>query len=97
MSLKAGTMQEYTGSMAEAIEHAFKQEWPNVMENMELPASSPQMKLMFVAVAQGIVRHLKEHAGSFEVKVSSSGGHTHSATVTIKTEGTLYTKGGSIL
>lgn len=60
MALKAGTRTEYSGSMAEAIERAFRSEWPRVMEGMELPATtSPDLKLLFVTIAQGVVAYLK--------------------------------------
>ncbi len=96
MPLKAGTTSNYDDSMAQAIERAFRREWPSVMKEMDLPATtSPDLKLLFVAIAQGVVAYLKTHQSSFEVGVTvySSQSHSHSAsaTVDIKTTGTLYT------
>jgi len=92
MALKAGTTasSEYSGSLAQAIEQAFRKEWPSVMKGMDLPATtSPDLQLLFVAIAQGIVRYLKDHASSFQVSVAVSGAHTHTTTVTIASTGQL--------
>lgn len=62
--------------MANAMEEAFKNEWPNFMGGRDLPAGE-QLKAMrhiFVAVAQGVVRHLAENAQSFEVDVAVTDG-----------------------
>lgn len=69
MALYAGTIENYGGSMAEAIECAFKREWPNVM-GPGTPASDPQFRLLCVAIAQGVVHHLVQHPEAFEVKVN---------------------------
>lgn len=71
--LKAGTKGSYTGSMAEAIEKAFQTAWPGLMDG-DVPGSTPDMKLLFIAIAQGVVEHLKGHADSFKVEVDLSGG-----------------------
>ena len=95
MALKAGTTGDYSGSMAEAIEHAFRSEWPSVMKSMSLPATtSPDLQLLFVAVAQGVVKHLYANASSFQVQVTitDSGGTTYTGTGTVTaivTEGQL--------
>jgi hypothetical protein len=91
MPLKAGTKANYSGSMAEAIEYAFRREWPNAMPGAELPTTtSPDLKLLFVAIAQGVIRHLKDHADSFQVDVATSGVHSHTADVEIVTTPDLY-------
>lgn len=75
MALKAGSLKKennYAGSMAEAIEHAFQEEWPHVMGG-EKPKSNPQMKLLFIAIAQGVVKYLSTHSDSFEVEVQEGG------------------------
>jgi hypothetical protein len=75
MPLKAGSFSGagYNNSMASAMETAFNTEWPNVMGDAPLPASSDQMKLMFVAIAQGVVEHLKQNCTSFHVTVHNAG------------------------
>jgi hypothetical protein len=93
MALTAGTLskgaqaESYTKSMAKAMEKAFRKEWSYAMSGSELPPTSDDMRLLFVAIAQGVVEHLKERASSFEVTVASASGtgaHTHSTTVKIK-------------
>jgi hypothetical protein len=83
MPLKAGTINDLSNSMAQAMEDAFVAAWPNVMGEQELPANRQQMRLMFVAVAHGVVQHLKGNPNAFKVEVTLPGGGT--ATGTVKT------------
>ena len=69
MELKAGTSKNLTGSMAEDIQEAFLNTWPTLMGDVPKPAPSDQMKLLFIAVAQGVVKHLKEHPDAFKITV----------------------------
>ena len=80
MSLNPGTKipradgtDGYVNSMAQAMEEAFKQEWPYVMKGADTPAANDQMRLMFIAVARGVVKHLKDNHESFKVTVASNG------------------------
>lgn len=82
MPLKAGTTNNLSNSMAEAMEDAFVVAWPNVMGEQELPANRQQMRLMFVAVAQGVVEHLKENPTAFKVQVRLPGEGTATGEVT---------------
>jgi hypothetical protein len=93
MALRAGTKQlgpygedQYTGSMAAAIESAFIKEWPVIMGS-NAPAPNDHMRLLFVAIAQGIVRHLKENDSSITVSVPGVG----TLGTNIETEDLLYT------
>lgn len=82
---KAPGAANYSGSMAAAMEQAFKEEWPAVMGDADVPASSEQMNLIFRAVAQGVVRHLKQNCASMKVTVTinvGSGDYTGTGTVT---------------
>jgi hypothetical protein len=91
MALKAGTTGDTSDSMAAAIEHAFRSAWPAVMTHMDLPSTtSPDLQLLFVAIAQGVVHYLTDHASSFQVSVTVAADHTATATVTIATTGQLY-------
>lgn len=56
--------------MASAMEQTFKEEWPYVMGDADLPATSEQLNLMFRAVANGVVRHLKQNSESIKVSVT---------------------------
>ena len=81
---KAPGSTTYSGSMAGAVEKAFKEEWPTVMGDADVPASSEQLNLMFRAIAQGVIRHLKQNSSSMKV------------TVTVNIGGTSYTGTGSV-
>jgi hypothetical protein len=81
---KAPGSTSYSGSMTDAMEKAFKEEWPYVMGDADLPASDEQLNLMFRAVAQGVIRHLKQNCSSFKV------------TVTINVGGSNYTGTGTV-
>jgi len=62
MAIKAGTVADFENSMAEAIENALKTEWPTV-KGKAFPDNDPEdRRLLFVAIAQGIVRYLKDNA-----------------------------------
>ena len=89
MPLNSGTKalgaDKYEGSMAAAMEQTFKEEWPFVMGNSDIPATSEQLNLMFRAVANGVIRHLKENKESIKVSVTINIGtnnYTGTGTVT---------------
>ena len=63
MSLKAGR-NSYAGSMAELMETIFKEQ---LAEGQ--PKPSEQMKVLFIAVAEGVVRHLVANPDAFVVTV----------------------------
>lgn len=76
MALKAGKISQtdpndsdYAGSMAQAMEEAFLKAWPEAMDGAPLPdTDNAYARLLFVAVAQGVLKHLSQHAGdAFEV------------------------------
>jgi hypothetical protein len=76
MPLNSGTKihkdvdYKYGGSMSAVMEQVFREEWPTVMKDADLPASSEQLNLMFRAMAQGVIRHLKENCTSMKVEVT---------------------------
>ena len=91
MSLKAGTNSDFSASMAEAIETALKQEWPNVMGAGQSVESNPQLRLLCIAVAQGVIRYLKDNSGdSLWVHLVTTSENTYDGHVDIETTGTLY-------
>ena len=71
MPLKAGSKADYADSMANVMEQAFYKEWSSFMGSADKPDPSPQMQLLFVAIAQGVVEHLKAYHDSFHVKVNN--------------------------
>lgn len=90
MALKAGTMTStdsdaFLNSMAEAMIKAMEKEW-KVVKGKPLPSAGREdMKLMFIAISQGVVKHLKNNQSSFHI---FSAGVNQS--VTIDTEGVLH-------
>lgn len=93
MSLKAGSKTEttpgvdpYADSMAQAIENAFLKEWPVIMgKEKPAPEGNDQMRLMFIAIAQGVVRHLLDNESAITVNTRDG-----SVAVQITTTGNLY-------
>lgn len=86
MKLKAGTMGDFDDSMAAAIEIAFERVWNERMGDPLSEQTRDDRRMMFVAIAQGVIRHLQDNSvDGFDVDVSDGEG-----TVTIETEGTLY-------
>ena len=86
MALRSGSIRQannpadqtnWNNSMAKAIEDAFLDEWPEAMDNAPKPEMNDQLRLMFVAVAKGVVKHLMENGSAFSVDTNSIGNHSH--------------------
>jgi len=93
--LHPGKHDQTTGTMAQAMETAFLDQWPHFNGDLPLPAGKQlaALRLFFVAVAQGMVQHLRDHPEAFNVTTASAGSgdgsHTHPAEVaSISTTGT---------
>jgi hypothetical protein len=80
-NLKAGSKTDYVASMASAMEEAFMHEWGNFMEGADAPKMSDQMRLMFVAIAQGVVNHLKANHDAFKVTATQTSSGIYTGTV----------------
>lgn len=78
MALKAGR-NSYSGSMAELMESVFEEQMAQGQ-----PKPSDQMKVLFIAVAEGVVRHLVAHPEAFQITVTQDGDNRHNTTVRIK-------------
>ncbi|MEO1515428.1 MAG: hypothetical protein AAFV95_10455 [Bacteroidota bacterium] len=91
--LKAGSKRlssDFTNSMAQAMEQAFRAEWPNIMGTDDpAPPPSDQMRLLFIAIAQGVVRHLASHPEAFDIRITNTTNETGKVS-RINTIGTLY-------
>jgi len=74
MALKAGTLENISGSMAEVMEQVFRDALPSVVPGADANKGEAERRLIFVAVAQGVVRHLQEHHNAFKVEVELPGG-----------------------
>ncbi|MEM1319228.1 MAG: hypothetical protein AAGG75_03175 [Bacteroidota bacterium] len=74
--LKAGSQKNtslYASSMAQAMEDAFLREWPAVM-GQDAPNVTKDLKLIFVAIAQGVIKHLEENKDAFILEEINNGG-----------------------
>ena len=83
LSLKAGTIADFSGSMAEEMANAFLEEWDSAMgpNPPPKPDMNNQMRLMFIAIAQGVVKQLKENPKAFGITITD-GINTFTGTVT---------------
>lgn len=70
MALKAGSVSDFENSMASAMADAFAREWRVAMNNQPFPGMNSQTKLIFAAVAQGVVNYLKANHDAFKVEVT---------------------------
>jgi hypothetical protein len=70
---------DWSVSMAKAIEDAFIAEWPNVVTGQAAPSGEAllSMRLMFVAVARGVVKHLHDNPNAFNVQNATTDNHDH--------------------
>lgn len=69
MVLKPGTISDFSHSMAQAMEDAFHAHWTPIMGDRPIPIDSRHLRLLFVAIAQGVVAHLQAHPEAFQVEV----------------------------
>ncbi len=85
MALVPGTFADIdaAGSMANAIKEAFEKIWPSAMGPLPLNTSK-EMKMLFAAVAEGVVKHLAAHPEAFVITVTGSGFQDLKATIEIK-------------
>lgn len=83
-------------TMAGAIEAAFVNQWPLFNPDLPLPNEEQlaPIRLFFVAVAQGVVQHLRDHPEAFTLAVSSTS-HTHSGGAHVHGDGSHSHSGGS--
>jgi hypothetical protein len=67
-------------TMAMAMEAAFLREWPVFNGDLPLPEAESKslkaMRLLFIAVAQGVVQHLQANSAAFSVTVNQAS-HSH--------------------
>ena len=89
MPLNAGTnynpadFSTNTASMAAEMEKAFLNEYKKVMDTPDAPKTEDlnQMRMLFAAVAQGVVNYLKDHHDDFKVTVNAGGLGDYTGTV----------------
>lgn len=71
MALKAGSVDDFNGSMAEAMENAFQSLWA---ANKDVPlgeAGETDRQILFSAIAQGVVSYLSDNLNdALDIEVS---------------------------
>jgi hypothetical protein len=67
VQLKAGSLADFGGSMAEAIENEMALLIGPLPDS---PAEITNRRVLFVAIARGVVRHLRDREQAFEVTAS---------------------------
>ena len=87
MALKPGTKNDLVNSMAAAMETAFDAEWVNFKNSPPPGAGREDLRLMFIAIAQGVVEHLLVHATDFTIESGFVKSSMGSGTVKILTNG----------
>ena len=92
MELKSGSIAQshndpgtWNTSMAKAIEDAFLAEWNAALPDQDPPVMNDTARLMFVAIAKGVVKHLGENGSAFVVTNATTESHTHVATTSVST------------
>lgn len=61
MALKAGTVANFAGSLADAMDKAMQKEWQSV-KGVALPGQGQDdRRLLFAAISQGLFNFLKQH------------------------------------
>jgi hypothetical protein len=76
--LKAGTVAQFENSLAAEMEMAMKTEWQRVKSSV-LPGGvgEEDRKILFVAVARGLLKFLKDHRSDIPTTQNNGGTHSH--------------------
>lgn len=69
-TLKPGHVADFTDSMAEAMDEAFRDEWQVAIGTPLLEAGARERKVLFSAIALGVVRHLEKNSEALKVIVN---------------------------
>lgn len=76
MALKPGSISDFANSMAQAMDQAFHNQWQTAKGEPLPDAGEVDRQLLFAAIAQGVVHHLKQHANDafqIDVQVTQTG------------------------
>ena len=76
--LRAGTLADLANSMSSYMERAMQNEWRQV-KGYALPggAGEQDRKILFAAVAQGLLKYLYDHQADVETSTAGGGNHKH--------------------
>jgi hypothetical protein len=95
MAIKAGTVADFSNSLAEAIEDALKAEYLNVKGEALSDQGLEDRRMLLVAIAQGVTRYLKSNVDAWQISVettlvNASNAEGSGTVDDITTTGTLY-------
>ncbi|WP_127556034.1 hypothetical protein [Saccharospirillum alexandrii] len=65
MPIKAGTVDDFAGSMAEAMERALMEEYQAVKSEAMPGIGEEDRRMLLCAISQGVVRYLKDNLDAF--------------------------------
>jgi hypothetical protein len=71
MTIRAGTVQHFGGSMAEAIERAFAAELLALKGTPLADSSKDERHMLFAAIAQGVLSYLDAHQNDLQIVIGS--------------------------
>ena len=80
-SLKAGSVDNFSNSMAAEIEAAMQDEWQTVKgKPLPAPLGREDRRILFVAIARGVLKYLHDHQIDIGTNSVNAGGvgDTHS-------------------
>lgn len=80
--LKGGHVADFSNSMAEAIEIALQQEWQAVKHEALPTEGQVDRRLLFVAIARGVLQYLKTHEDEFLSTITLEDGVVSTSRVT---------------
>ncbi|SFA78469.1 hypothetical protein SAMN05421688_0863 [Poseidonocella pacifica] len=95
MDIKAGTIADFSNSMAEAMETALKAEYLAVKGEPLPDQGVEDRRMLLVAVAQGVARYLKDNTDAWQISVETTLDNATEASGSgtvdgLSTTGTLY-------
>jgi hypothetical protein len=83
VELYGGTLANFADSMAEEIEKALNE--VRVEAGLpDLPPGDRDRRILFIAIARGVIHHMKKHEAAFQVSVGVSAEHGHGASTVIQ-------------
>ncbi len=74
MEIKPGTVGDFEDSMAQAMERALELEYLAIKGRNILGMGEQERRIILVAIAQGVTRHLLDNLDAFEITGSSETG-----------------------
>jgi len=73
-SLKAGTVDDFTSSLASYMDTAMKNEWLAVKGESLPEQGAADRQILFAAIAQGVMKFLADHLGDLVTTEESGDG-----------------------